>query len=298
MPFDRILHVERTDINFSSRHSGWVDIRILVRNIGMDFSEPTIAELSAAPLGAFVPWRPLATVSVPALARDESFTVETRARRPRTRPLGPPDRVPPRQLLVALGADDDEDDPATRRARVSTRVKLARMLRPLNTFDLDPGAQEQTAGELPDDPLELLSRRNSHWAGNLNIFIGGRAVERHLAQALRVYPGRTNTAFFMVGSGRDSYSFHLEGAASQWQASLLNLNSAASLSCTGKDWLVPLNRWIELTGTAMMILSLVPPARCVEEKVEVHVKQRSTGETAIVEFSLDPNAAGPGCYSV
>jgi hypothetical protein len=31
---------------------------------------------------------------------------------------------------------------------------------------------------------------------------------------------------------------------------------------------------------------------------EVHVEQRSTGKEAIVEFSLDARAAGPGCFVV
>jgi hypothetical protein len=48
----------------------------------------------------------------------------------------------------------------------------------------------------------------------------------------------------------------------------------------------------------MVALTVHPPKECSEDEAEVHVTQRSTGEVAIVEFSLDPNAAGPGCYTV
>jgi hypothetical protein len=38
-----------------------------------------------------------------------------------------------------------------------------------------------------------------------------RAVERHLAQALRIYPGKTNAAMFFVGNRKDGYRFDLTG---------------------------------------------------------------------------------------
>jgi hypothetical protein len=47
-----------------------------------------------------------------------------------------------------------------------------------------------------------------------------------------------------------------------------------------------------------MMLALCPPKDCGSGTVEVHVEQRSTGQSAVVEFSLDPNAAGPGCFVV
>ncbi len=279
------LHVERTDINFVSRRPDFVDIHVVVTNTGTDYSEPTAAALEAAPLGAFVPWRPLAMVPVPALAPGESFVVETQARRRRARSLGTPDRIPPRQFLVALGADDDEQPP--RRSRVGTARDLLTILRPAMGAELGSAQEQRSSGELPADPFDLFSRGNPHWAGNLNIFIGGRAVERHMAQALRVYPGRTNLAFFIVGTGRDAYAFHLKGAAAEWEAALFDLTRARSLVPVDRQSLVPVDRWVEMSGHAMMILALHPPTDCSPETVEVHVTQRSTGETAIVEFSLD-----------
>src|SRR5262249_36370740 len=97
------LRVERTDISFENRRSDLVDVRIVVTNVGDEYAESTQAVVSAAPLGAFVPWRPLATVRVPGLAPNESYVIRTQARQRRCQPLGAPDRVPPRQLLVALG---------------------------------------------------------------------------------------------------------------------------------------------------------------------------------------------------
>jgi len=47
-----------------------------------------------------------------------------------------------------------------------------------------------------------------------------------------------------------------------------------------------------------LVLALVPPAACRRGSVAVHVEQRSTGRVAVVEFSLDAAAAGPGCYVV
>ena len=40
------------------------------------------------------------------------------------------------------------------------------------------------------------------------------------------------------------------------------------------------------------------PPVVVRADVEVHVTQRSTRKTAVVEFSFDPRAVGPGCYVV
>ncbi len=292
---DSFLHVERTDISFANRRPDLVDIRIRVTNTGIEPSEPTQAILSAAPLGAFVPWRPLAVVPVPGLEPGESFVVRAEARQPRQRPLGTPDRVPPRDLLVALGADDNDSPPRRRRSRV------AEILAPFSRHrerSVPDDATGLDAGELPADPFELLARGNPHWAGNLNIFIGGQAVERHLAQALRVYPGRPNMAIFVVGSRRDAYAFHLAGAAAEWNAMLLDLTRARSFLPTCRGPVVPLDQWVEMSGHQMMILALNPPVDCTRQSVEVHVKQRSTQETAIVEFSLDPAAAGPGCYVV
>jgi hypothetical protein len=287
------LRVERRDIRFTTRADGLVEIRIVVTNTGDECSQPTVSVVSAAPLGAFVPWRPIATVPVPELAPGESFTVRTHARRPRPRSLGTFDRVPPRQVLIALAADDD--DPPPRRSGFRLRDLVPFRRRPGRSAAASAAAQP-AGGTLPVDLCDLFARGNPHWAGNINIFVGGRNVERHMAEALRVYPGRANLAMFIVGSRRDAYAFQLRGAAAEWDAALVNMTQARSFSDGGS--LVPQDAWVELEGQGTMILALHPSKHCSRESVEVHVTQRSTGQAAVVEFSLDPNAAGPGCYVV
>ena len=108
------LHVARQDITFHSPTRECVAVAITVTNVGGGRSLPTAALVGAAPFGAFVPWQPLAVVPVPALLSGQATELRFDAGRPQVQPLGPPDRVPPRRLLVALGAGDDR---AGRRSR-------------------------------------------------------------------------------------------------------------------------------------------------------------------------------------
>ena len=57
----------------------------------------------------------------------------------------------------------------------------------------------------------------------------GKAVERHMARALRVYPGKTNAAMFFVGDRKDGYKFELSGDVEDWQAELVDMTRSASL---------------------------------------------------------------------
>jgi hypothetical protein len=273
------LHLERTDIRFADLGPGRVGIEVTVWNHGEERSTPTPAFLMAAPLGAFVPWRPLTVLPVPALEPGESFVLRTEARRPAVAPLGPPDRVPPRRLLTALGAEDDRPDTAALRAR----------------------GRKAPAGVLPADLMDLLRQpSNVYWAGNLNVFVGTRAVERHMAQALRVYPGRVNLAMFVLGgTGRDAYRFHVIGEGEDWGATLHDMTDGQSFALDVRRFPpVVEDRWLDGRGQRMMLLALRPPRDCAAGSVEVHVAQRSSGQSAVVEFSLDPNAAGPECLSL
>jgi hypothetical protein len=263
------LSVARTDITFADVAPGRVRVEVTVWNLGDGWSAPTTAFLSSAPLGAFVPWRPLAVLPVPALPPGGDAVLRFDALRPEVAPLGPPDRVPPRKLLTALGAEDDR-----------------------------PGAAGPRPGVLAADLADLLGRSNVYWAGNLNVFVGGRAVERHMAQALRVYPGRTNLAMFVLGSGPDAYRFHLGGNAAGWDARLHDMTDAGAWSLDLAGDPIAAGDWLESRRQRMLMLALQPPTGCGPGSVEVHVEQRSSGQTAVVEFSLDPSAAGPGCYVV
>jgi hypothetical protein len=247
-----------------------------VHNLGEYRSAPTVAALMAAPLGAFVPWCPLTVLSVPSIEPGDSTVLTTDVLRTAVAPLGPPDRVGPGQLLTALGAEDD---------------------RPATTAGTQTRATQMTG--LPADVMELLRQRNVHWAGNLNVFVGSQPVERHLAQALRVYPDRPNVAMFVVGSGRDAYRFHLISEGENWNATLHDMSGGQTLTLDARRFPpVAEDQWIEATTQRMMMLALCPPRDCNAGSVEVHVTQRSSSQTAVVEFSLDPNAAGPGCFVV
>jgi hypothetical protein len=275
------LHVERTDIDFVTVAPGRVAVAVTVRNAGGRRSLTQPAVLQAAPFGAFVPWRPLAVLPVPALRPGETHVLRTEARRPKTQPLGRFDRLPPRRVLTALAADDDRDAAGT------------------PPQALQPGRPLGLTGILPADLFELTGQANPHWAGNLNVFVGGRAVERHMAQALRVYPGRLNLAMFVVGSGPDAYAFALAGDGAAWDTRLYDMSECSSLLPVGKrDRPVVLDDWIPVRSQRLMMLALQPPQGCGRGAVEVQVTQRSTGQVAVVEFSLDPKAAGPGCYVV
>ncbi|HEY5909633.1 MAG TPA: hypothetical protein VJA21_03405 [Verrucomicrobiae bacterium] len=153
---------------------------------------------------------------------------------------------------------------------------------------------------LAPDLWDLVGRGQPHWAGNINVFIGLHPVERHLARALRVYPGRTNLAMFMVGGSgrRDAYTFELVGLAPDWSAALYDVTNCESLAVSRSEAPIEEAQWVESDGGLMVILATYPPADCRKGNVEVHVTRRSCGRTALVEFSLDPAAQGTGCYFV
>jgi len=152
------LIVRRQDIEFTDVGPGRVEITITVTNDGSRRSPRALAVLQAAPLGAFVDWRPLTVLRVPALETGESAVLRTEADRMIPKPSCPPHRRPPARLLTAL--DFGEGEPGKRVASPSVRPKL------------------------PPSPIDLLTGPSTYWAGNLNVFVGGQAVERHMAKAL------------------------------------------------------------------------------------------------------------------
>ena len=164
-----------------------------------------------------------------------------------------------------------------------------------------PGRHAGRRGTLAPGLWELIKRGQPHWAGNINVFVGSRPVERHLARALRVYPGRTNLAMFVVGSPgrRDAYAFELLGLAPEWKAGLYDMRNSQSLVInTAEDIPIEETKWVESDGGLVVMLATQPPAGCHTGNLEAHVTQRSTGKAAIVEFNLDPKAQGAGCYFV
>ena len=101
------LRLGRQDITFRNLTPECVGIEVILHNEGDEVSPLTVAHLSVAPLGAFVPWRSLVTLAVPPLRPGQTTVLTATALRPRPAPLGPPDSVPPRRVLTALGAAAD-----------------------------------------------------------------------------------------------------------------------------------------------------------------------------------------------
>src|SRR5262249_36869317 len=112
--YEAELSVERTDISFQDLAGDKVRIQVTVRNTGLGRSRPTPMRLESAPLGAFVPWRPLARLIVPELEPGESRELSVDVARPRQTPLGDFNRVPPKKLLTAVNAPDKSPDTPSR----------------------------------------------------------------------------------------------------------------------------------------------------------------------------------------
>jgi len=289
------LRVERNDISFYDVPGDKVRIEITVRNEGLRSSRPTSLRLESAPLGAFVPWRPLARLLVPALEPGESRVLSTQVARPRPVPLGDFNRVPPKRLLTAVNSPDAGSSQPSGGIR-----KLTDLLHRVKAAPSPRKAAPSPVQALAPDLLELVGRDQPHWAGNINVFVGRAAVERHRAKALRVYSGRKNLAMFIVGAPGmdDAYAFKLTGLSFEWEPALYDSTRLENLLINRTDSPIKETKWVEANGSRMMLLVIHPPENCKEGKLEVHVTRRSCGKTAIVEFDLDPDAQGTGCYFV
>ena len=293
------LTVDRRDIEFVDIGQGQVAIDITVTNRGESPSTETVARIMSATLGAFVPWQPLTVLQIPGLEPGQSTVLHTVAQRVIPKPLGDPNRIPPTQILTALGLADD-DDPGTNGSGARERSgRRPSDWRPASLFQTPSKGPQSQLQDLPPSPFDFLFGPSTYWAGNLNIFIGRRSVERHRAMALRILPDHTNVVMFIVGDRPDSYRFDLLGVDSTWESALLDPGSAPSFARGLREGrAIDRNVWIPLRCSSLMLLALRPPARAVKANVEVHVTQFSTQQTAVVEFSFDAKATGPGCYVV
>ncbi len=287
--YEADLQVDREDIVFQDLTGDRVRIQVTVRNRGAARSRPTPMRIESAPLGAFVPWRPLARLLVPALEPGEARQISTEAARPRPATLGDFDRVPPTRLLTAISSPEQPAPSGNGLLNLFGRGRISRR-----------STGETGNRMLAPDFWDLTGRGQPYWAGNINVFVGARAVERHRARALRIHPGRNNMAMFVVGTpGRpDAYAFELSGLASDWNASLSDMSNQRSLVVNSSETSIEEMEWIDSKGFSMIVLTIQPPADCTAGKLEVHVTQRSDRKRAVVEFDLDPGAKGAGCYFV
>ncbi len=287
------LRLDRTDILFHDLDGHRVRIEVTVHNEGVDRSPPTLMKIESAPLGAFVPWTPLAQLPVPALEPGESRELRTEVLRPRPAPVGDFNRVPPKKLLTAISSSDQSSPSSAGFPAWLNLLRRGQSGRP-------SGRDVAGTGSLAPDLWDWVRRGQPHWAGNINIFVGRRPVERHLARALRVYPGRTNLAMFLVGNPRtrDAFAFELVGLSPDWKAALYDATNRTNLLVDSSDTPIRTEQWVESNGGLMVMLATQPPADCSAGSLEVHVMRRGTPTPAIVEFNLDPMAQGAGCYFV
>jgi hypothetical protein len=223
--------------------------------------------LRSAPLGAFVPWQFLDVVQVPALEPGESAVVRGEYHYETPRTLGGLDKLPPDRVLTALGLGEPDRNPQPDRSGLAT------------------------------DLLALLRQGGPYWAGNLNLFFPGKDVERHVAQALRVYPGCVNMAMFIIGATGDTYRYELTGDAAPWGARLFDtfaskpiLDGLSAPALKEGTWHQP--------ASGLLLLTVEPPPGATTGAVAVRVRQRSSQREAVVEFTMDSRAAGPGCYKL
>ncbi len=261
------LHVRRQGIVFYNSAPGRVRIEVEVTNLGKERSRPSPMVLESAAFGAFLPWQPLETLTVPPIGPKGTVRVVTEVDQKRLPSLEDFADVPPRRL-PAVGLDMGDREPER-----SWQERLSPVSPP------------------PETKVVIPSKLGSHWAGNISVFVGQVAVERHHASALRIYPGCANCANFAVGFRQDAYSFHLEGDGALWDAMLVG-NGDTHVK------VIEPGTWVEAVGRFAVTLQIRPPESCTRGAVEVHVRQRSSGRTAVVEFDLDASAAEPGCYTV
>ena len=279
------LCVRREGIRFQNRSRDLVQIEIEVENRGPVHSAPESLTLEAAPLGAFVRWRPLTQLVLPSIPPGGTAIVRTLVPPSRPRALGGFSGLVSPELRTAAGAPE-RGRPAPAQAIGAAAQLLLQML--------SLTSKVTSVCELPADLMALLDHGQPHWAGNLNVWIQRKAVERHAAR-LRIHADRPNLAMFLVGDRADQYSFRLVEPRG-WKALLFDVVQRHALHTSESE---PLwHPFPTLVSPQPLMLVVRPPANCTKGAVEVQVTQRSSGKTVRVEFDLDPAAAGSGCYTL
>ena len=247
----RQLLVQRTGIRFHNLDREHVAIEIEVENRGPATSEPASLRLEAAPLGAFVRWRPLATLAVPAIPPRRTQVLRIVVQQPRPQPPGSFSGLVPPALRTASGRERQRAVVGELGGVVGELAHSLAMLRA-------PVAISAHSTTLPPDPLDLLGGARPHWAGNLNVWIGDEPVERHLAPRLRIHAGRANLALFCVGDRPDRYAFRVECAA-EWGLALSDAASGASIECSREPGDEP--RWLAVPGRSLVLAGPPTAAR-------------------------------------
>ena len=395
------LCVETEGIRFYNVGPDTLKIEVTVHNRGYSASRPDTMLLEAAPLGAFVPWRPLQRLPVPVIAAGESLEVSTEVRLDeddvelangsREAEVGrfqalleqSGEAVPSTAEDVARG-----NEGAARDGRAAPDWVLAFFRRGnfegLSAWDIaalisrsgirrgealqqvllsaleggaDPallvlvreicGAQQSgepgsasgdgssvgsfraisssfsrawrslrsRRGQLLSgtdlsamDPSRAAGRGNRHWAGNINVHLDGKAVERHQANGLLIYPGLENWALFNLGSRKgEEYICTFEGEGVAWDPMVFHLENADDEYVAARE----LRRGRECIGqgvgsggsfvapraSAWMGAVVTPPSGSGSGKLDIEIYELSSERSTKVEFLLDANASGAGLYT-
>jgi hypothetical protein len=113
------LRADRTDISFQNITPDLVRVDVHVTNAGDFWSPGTEMALQSAPVGAFLAWTPLQTLSVPPLAPHTSLVVSGTAWVPQPAPVAKPEEVwsMPAHLLREFAekvAEEAREEPSAR----------------------------------------------------------------------------------------------------------------------------------------------------------------------------------------
>ena len=296
-----LLDVRREDIRFGDLGPGLVWLEVEVHNRGGSASVPTPMQVRVAPFGAFVASEPLEVLAVPSISPGTSMTLRAAY------------RVRPDGGLAKRGGLW----PSARWGDVSRHRDLAWDRPQAETFGpnwsrdlaLDPsrGRGHDTAEEGAGADLILRATARNRalgavvkrlrelvkvapeaslsWAGNFDVHIGSTEAERHIMRAIRLTPGKSNVAMFVVGERPEDFVFDLQGEATAWDAALLRDGSELSL---GSPHTLP--------GGAPVFLRVTPPAGTTEGLLAVGVTRQATGKRALVEFGFGTGTIPPGCF--
>jgi len=159
------------------------------------------------------------------------------------------------------------------------------------------------------DPSRAAGRLNRHWAGNINVHLSGRAVERHQGRDLRCYPGYSNWALFNLGSRKgEEYRITFEGCGADWDPRVFHLPNAPGED-EAMDEMMRMSSEhlgegvasggtvVTPTGSAWMTAAVSPPRDVTVGKLDIGILELSSGRETTVEFKLNANAPGRGLYT-
>lgn len=163
--------------------------------------------------------------------------------------------------------------------------------------------------------VDLHQGRSVHWVGNINVLIGNVDVERHMARAFRIYPGKANRSlFFLGGTNGETFKFDLSESGHDWstglyytmpfhklnhadQSRLVKFTQSFEMKTFPGEWIEP-GEWNQLEADPIIGVEICPPEDATEGGLDIEVCRKSDNRTAVVEFDFSETALSSGCYVV